>query len=190
MPSTTSDTKWPAAPSRTCSKNTGWEPAPERTKRRTWREFLGTHWDALAAADFFSVEGWTLRGLTRFTVLVLIKLATRRVHVAGLTAEPEGPWATQLMRNATDAEDGFLRGTRMLIHDRDPPDTQEAHHDRERQDDGEDDGEKEKMRLPMSRFFHGATLALPMLREDLVFLLATFVLQSAYTGCRRGRERP
>ena len=24
------------------------------------------------------------------------------------------------MRNATDAEDGFLRGTRMLIHDRDP----------------------------------------------------------------------
>ena len=49
---------------------------------------------------------------------------------------------------------------------------------------------KKKMRLPMSRFFHGATLALPMLRQDLVFLLATFVPQSAYTGCRRGRERP
>ena len=101
-------------------KEHGLEPAPERTKRRTWREFLGAHWDARAAADFFTVEGWTPRGLTRFTVLVLIKLATRRVHIAGLTAEPGGPWGTQLIRNATDAEDGFLRGTRMLIHDRDP----------------------------------------------------------------------
>ena len=101
-------------------KEHGLEPAPERTKRRTWREFLGAHGDARAAADFFTVEVWTPRGLTRFTVLVLIKLATRRVHSAGLTAEPEGPWGTQLIRNATDAEDGFLRGTRMLIHDRDP----------------------------------------------------------------------
>ena len=29
-------------------------------------------------------------------------------------------WVTQLARNATDAEDGFLRGRRFLIHDRDP----------------------------------------------------------------------
>ena len=101
-------------------KEHGLEPAPERTKRRTWRECLGAHWDALAAADFFTVEVWTPRGLTRFTVLVLIKLATRRVHIAGLTAEPEGPWGTQLIRNATEAEDGFLRGTRRLMHDRDP----------------------------------------------------------------------
>ena len=43
----------------------------------------------MVAADFFTVEVWTPRGLTRFTVLVLIKLATRRVHIAGLTAEPE-----------------------------------------------------------------------------------------------------
>ena len=51
---------------------------------------------------------------------MLITLATRRVHIAGLTAEPEGPWGTQLIRDATDAEDGFLRGTRMLMHARDP----------------------------------------------------------------------
>ena len=74
----------------------------------------------LAAADFFTVEVWLLRGLTWFTVLVLIELSTRRVHVAGMTAEPDGPWVTQLTRNATDADDGFLRGTRFLIHDRDP----------------------------------------------------------------------
>ena len=101
-------------------KEHGLEPAPERMKRRTWREFLAAHWDALAAADFFTVEVWTPRGLTRFTVLVLIALATRRVEVAGITAEPDGHWVTQLMRNATDAEDGFLRNMRFLIHDRDP----------------------------------------------------------------------
>ena len=101
-------------------KEAGLEPAPERMKRRTWREFLAVHWDALAAADFFTVEVWTPRGLTRFTVLVLIELATRRVEVAGITAEPDGHWVTQLMRNATDAEDGFLRNMRFLIHDRDP----------------------------------------------------------------------
>ncbi len=98
----------------------GLEPARERTKRTTWREFLAAHWDVLAAADFFTVEVWLPRGLTRFTVLVLIELATRRVEIAGITAEPDGPWVTQLTRNATDPEDGFLRGTRFLIHDRDP----------------------------------------------------------------------
>ena len=101
-------------------KERGLEPAPERKTRTTWREFLAAHWDVLAAADFFTVEVWTPRGLTRFTVLVLIHLASRRVQIAGISAEPDGPWVTQLMRNATDAEDGFLRHIRFLIHDRDP----------------------------------------------------------------------
>ena len=111
---------WRAAPSPNVLRRQGLEPAPDRTKRTTWRQFVGAHWDVLAAADFFTVEVWLPRGLTRFTVLVLIELATRRVHVAGITAEPDGPWVTQLTRNVTDAEDGFLRGTRWLIHDRDP----------------------------------------------------------------------
>ena len=98
----------------------GLVPAPDRTKRTTWREFLAAHWDVLAATDFFTVEVWLPRRLTRFTVLVLIELATRRVAIAGISAEPDGPWVTQLARNATDPEDGFLRGLRFLIHDRDP----------------------------------------------------------------------
>ena len=98
----------------------GLEPAPERKTRTTWREFLAAHWDVLAAADFFTVEVWTPRGLTRFTGLVLIHLASRRGQIAGISAEPDGPWGTQLMRNATAAEDGFLRHRRFLIHDRDP----------------------------------------------------------------------
>ena len=51
-------------------KERGREPAPERKKRTTWREWLAAHGDVLAAADCFTVEVWTPRGLTRFTVLV------------------------------------------------------------------------------------------------------------------------
>ena len=101
-------------------KERGLEPAPERKKRTTWRELLAAHGDVLAAADFCTVEVGTPRGLTRFTVLVLMHLASRRGQIAGISAEPDGPWVTQLMRNATDAENGFLRHIRFLIHDRDP----------------------------------------------------------------------
>ena len=47
-------------------KERGLEPAPERKKRTTRRECLAAHWDVLAAADCFTVEVWTPRGLTRF----------------------------------------------------------------------------------------------------------------------------
>ena len=72
-------------------KERGLEPAPDRKKRTTWRELLAAHGDVLAAADFFTVAVWTPRGLTRFTVLVLIHLASRRVPIAGISAEPAGP---------------------------------------------------------------------------------------------------
>ena len=101
-------------------KERGLDPAPERKTRTTWRELLAAHGDVLAAAACFTVEVWTPRGLTRFTVLVLIHLASRRGQVAGISAEPDGLWVTQLMRHAPDAEDGCLRHIRVLIHDRDP----------------------------------------------------------------------
>src|SRR5215831_18431733 len=76
----------------------GMEPAPERRKRTTWREFLKAHWDVLAAADFFTVEVWTAMGLTRYVVLFVIELATRRVHIAGIASEPDGAWVVQCGR--------------------------------------------------------------------------------------------
>jgi transposase len=39
----------------------GMEPAPERERKTTWKEFLTQHWDLIVAADFFTVEAWTLR---------------------------------------------------------------------------------------------------------------------------------
>jgi transposase len=37
----------------------GIEPAPERSRKTTWKEFLTQHWDLIVAADFFTVEVWT-----------------------------------------------------------------------------------------------------------------------------------
>jgi transposase InsO family protein len=74
----------------------------------------------LAAADFFTVHVWTARGLTRFAVLFVIDLSTRRVHVAGIAAAPDSAWMSHISRNLTDIHDGCLRRKRYLIHDRDP----------------------------------------------------------------------
>ena len=81
---------------------------------------LKTHWDVLAATDFFTVDVWSGLGLTRFAVLFVIELSTRRVEIAGIVSEPDSPWMSQVSRNVTDASDGFLMGKRFLIHDRDP----------------------------------------------------------------------
>ena len=98
----------------------GLEPAPERGKRVTWATFLKTHWGAIAAADFFTVEVLTLFGLVRYWVFFAIELKTRKVVVAGITAEPNGWWMLQIGRNLTECCDGFLRDTRYIILDRDP----------------------------------------------------------------------
>ena len=52
----------------------GIEPAPERERETTWKEFLRQHWDLIVAADFFTIEAWTGRGLQRFIVLFLMEL--------------------------------------------------------------------------------------------------------------------
>ena len=98
----------------------GIEPAPERNRKTTWKEFLSRHWELIVAADFFTVEVWTRRGLQRFVVLFFIELSTRKVEIAGIATGPNGFWMSQIGRNLTDAFDGILRGKRYLIHDRDP----------------------------------------------------------------------
>jgi len=96
------------------------EPAPERERKTTWKEFLEQHWDLIVAADFFTIEAWTRRGLQRFMVLFFIELSTRKVEIAGIAPIANGLWMNQIGRNLTDAVDGILKGKRYLIHDRDP----------------------------------------------------------------------
>src|SRR5256886_2838274 len=98
----------------------GIEPAPERSRKTTWKEFLSRHWELIVAADFFTVEVWTRRGLQRFMVLFFMELSRRKVEIAGIAAVPNGLWMSQIGRNLTDAVDGILNDKRYLIHDRDP----------------------------------------------------------------------
>ena len=63
---------------------------------------------------------WTAGGLTRFAVLFVIDLATRRVEIAGILREPDSAWVVQCGRQLTDPDDGCLRGKRFLLHDCDP----------------------------------------------------------------------
>ncbi len=98
----------------------GIEPAPERSKRTTWNEFIRHHWDSLAACDFFTVEVWTPFGLVRYAVFFVVELSTRRVEIAGIAANPNGAWMVQAARQLTDCFTGFLTGNSHLIHDRDP----------------------------------------------------------------------
>ena len=100
-------------------KEYGIEPAPERGKRTAWSTFLKAHWESLAAADFLTVEAMTWMGLVTYHVLFVIELASRTVHIAGITTNPNEPWMTQVARNLTDSMDGILRRKYHLILDRD-----------------------------------------------------------------------
>ncbi len=100
-------------------KQHGIEPGPERGKRTPWSKFLKSHWECLAAAtDFFTIEVWGLRGLVTFYLLIVMELSTRRVHLAGVTPNPNTAWMMQMGRNLT-APDGVLAGKRFIIMDRD-----------------------------------------------------------------------
>ena len=100
-------------------KRHGIPPAPEREKTTTWKEFIRSHMEVLAATDFFTTEIWTKGGLVTYYILFFIHVATRRVYVAGLTPYPDEQWMTQIARNVTMADAGFLSPCRYLIHDRD-----------------------------------------------------------------------
>ena len=94
-------------------KDNGIEPSPERD-RLTWTTFLHSQAAAILAADFFEVH--TLTG-ARLYALAVLKHATRRVWILGVTAHPTAAWTTQMARNLVmDLQDA---GTcvRYLIRD-------------------------------------------------------------------------
>jgi hypothetical protein len=74
---------------------TGVDPAPRRNGP-TWKQFLTAQAHTILACDFFTVDTVFLK---RIYVLFFLELATRQVHVVGVTAHPTGAWITQQARN-------------------------------------------------------------------------------------------
>jgi putative transposase len=94
-------------------RRAGLGPAPRRSGP-TWSEFLRQQARSVLACDFFTVETVFLRTLF---VLFFIEVHTRRVHIAGVTRNPDSAWVTQQARNL--AIDGDMEGKGILIRDRD-----------------------------------------------------------------------
>jgi putative transposase len=98
---------------RTVLRAKGLGPAPRRGGP-TWTEFLRSQAQGILAFDFFTIETLMLRTLY---VLFAIQLGSRRVHVLGVTRNPDSAWVTQQARNLAVEE--RLHGVRFLIRDRD-----------------------------------------------------------------------
>ena len=95
----------------------GLSPVPERPT--SWQTFLRAHWGAIAAADFFTTEVWTWRGLVTYYSVFVIDLASRRVQILGSTPHPNDVFMRQVARTLTAADEGMLRRHGALICDRD-----------------------------------------------------------------------
>ncbi len=98
---------------RTLLRANGLGPAPRRAGP-TWGEFLRAQAHGMLAFDFFTVETAWLRTVY---VLFAIEIGSRRVHILGVTRNPDSAWVTQQARNLAVVD--RLKGIRFVIRDRD-----------------------------------------------------------------------
>jgi hypothetical protein len=100
---------------RTTLRRHGLDPAPQPTTT-TWRAFLRQQAAGIVTCDFFTTDTVWLR---RLYALFFLELDTRRVHLAGVTVNPDGAWVTQQARNLLLALEDRGGRVRFLLRDRD-----------------------------------------------------------------------
>ena len=82
-------------------RESGLDPGPKRGEG-TWHDFVQRHLRTLWACDFFCKPVWTLRGPIMYYVLFFIHIETRRVHVVGMTPNPNGVWMVERARELNE----------------------------------------------------------------------------------------
>jgi putative transposase len=82
----------------------------------SWREFIRGQAQGMIACDFFTVDTIALR---RIYMLFFIELSTRRVHLAGITENPDGAWTAQQARNLVFSLPERDRPLKFLVRDND-----------------------------------------------------------------------
>jgi putative transposase len=92
----------------------GIDPAPRRADP-TWKQFLAAQARGIIAVDFVHVDTVLLR---RVYALIVIEYGTRRAHLAGITAYPDGAWTTQAARNLLMNLGQHAATVKFLIRDR------------------------------------------------------------------------
>src|SRR5262249_34938476 len=93
----------------------GIEPSPRRLES-SWKEFLRRQAAGILECDFLTVDTLFFK---RFYILFVIELQSRRVHLAGIAANPDRAWVAQQARNLLMQLGGEGVRARLLIRDRD-----------------------------------------------------------------------